>query len=96
MCPSDSKRCTAGTDGALTTDSNATHCTRALGVGDIHTGCLTLHTLEGILDGHGGQFLGVQVCQGTGDITLVLNAITYDNDLIQGLVAILQRNGDNR
>lgn len=51
------ERSTAGTDRALTTDSDTTHCTRALGVGDIHTGSLTLHTLQGILYRHCCQVL---------------------------------------
>ena len=51
------ERSTAGTDGTLTTDGDTTHCTRTLGVGDIHTGSLTLHTLQGILYRHRCQVL---------------------------------------
>ena len=51
------ERSTLGTDGALTTDSDTTHCTRTLRVGDIHTGSLTLHTLQGILYRHRSQVL---------------------------------------
>ena len=48
---------TAGTDRTLTTDGDATYCTRTLRVGDIHTGSLTLHTLQGILYRHRCQVL---------------------------------------
>ena len=51
------ERSTAGTDRALTTDGDTTYCTRTLRVGDIHTGSLTLHTLQGILYRHRCQVL---------------------------------------
>ena len=84
------ERITFGTDRALTTDGDATYCTRALRIGDIHTGSLTLHTLQGILYRHSCQVLGIQVGQGTGYIALALHTITYYYDFIQSLVVFQQ------
>ena len=49
------KRRTGSTNRALTTDSDATHSTRTLRVGDVHTSRLSLHTFKGILYRHCGE-----------------------------------------
>ena len=75
-----------------TTNHDASDCTWALTCCDIHTGSLTLQSLEGIVHRLGIQFLLTHTRQSTGYVALALYTITYYHHLVEQLLVLFESN----